>query len=346
MDKANISKGVGLKALNAFVWSLAGVLSTLTVLTAAVVALRIGNFLPNDWDVFFLVPKNPSFEMSDSDGAWENNSEINIFETNENGEVIIAPGMETDYTFKLHNNGNMAIDYDVVLDFAFLHNGSDYALDKLPLVARVYSLEDENYIVGSSSQWVPVSEIMTYEDSGVLGINSYNEYTLELCWPYYESGAGDERDTFLGALASSGSEIEFMLDISTHAAQSEDPDAKGGVVDDDGKIKQVGGDLDPLPFAALVTLTALSGAAFAAAAIASVIARIVLKVKAKAIVPPPPPPVAPKKEEPPAPPVPKAPKHKRVRKKRIINQNPGRWQNHKKLTDRKKRRSKKRRLGL
>jgi hypothetical protein len=255
--------------------------------------------------------------------------------------------METDYTFKLHNNGNMAIDYNVVLNFAFLHNGNDYDLDKLPLKARIYSLEDENYIVGSNNEWVPVSQIMSYEDSGLLGINSYNEYTLELQWPYYENEKADERDTALGTLAASGDKIEFVLGINTHAEQSDDADAKGGVVDKNGEVKQVGGDLDPLPFAALVTLTVVTGAAFAATALASIIARIVMKVKAKPkIVPPPPPPVTPKKETPPAPPTPEAPKPKRVPKKRIIDQNPGRWQNHKKLTERKKRRSKKRRLGL
>ena len=79
MDKANISKGVGLKTLNAFIWSLAGVLSVLTVLTAAVVALRLGDFLPEDWDVVFLVPKDPSFEVSDGDDVWTTNTTIDMF---------------------------------------------------------------------------------------------------------------------------------------------------------------------------------------------------------------------------------------------------------------------------
>ena len=355
MGKANISKGVGLKALNAFVWSLAGVLSTLTLITAAVVAIQLGDFLPEDVDVFFLVPKDPSIEVSSGDNVWTTNTTIDIFSSsykNEKGDVVVssrsgdlilAPGVRTDYKFKLHNNGNMAIDYNVLLDFGFLHNGGDYALDKLPLVARVYSAEDENYIVGTNDGWIPVSEMMNYEDSGTLGVNSYNEYTLELWWPFYEGEPTDERDTMLGTMAANGDNIEFQLDITTHAEQNIDPAATGGIVDEDAPTKLTGGKLDPLPVAALVTLTVLSGAALITAATTSVIIKML--AKSKKIIPPAPA-VPQKKEAPPAPPAPEPPKRKRVRKKRIIKQNPGRWHNHKKLTERKKRRSKKRRLGL
>lgn len=356
MSKANKS-GVGLKTLNAFIWSLASILSVLTVLTAAVVAVRLGDFLPEDLDVVFLVPKDPSFEVSDGDDVWTTNTTIDIFSSsyvNENGEtvaasqtgdLIFAPGMETDYTFKLHNNGNMAIDYNVVLDFGFLHNGGDYALDKLPLVARVYSAEDRSYIVGTDTDWVPVAEMMDYEDSGTLGLNSYNEYRLELMWPFFDSAESDARDTELGQLAARGDRVEFSLGITTHAEQNINPDAKGGIVDKDGPVTQTGGDIDPLPFAALVAAAALCGLALASVVGARIIAGAVSKRKAIIV----PPPVIPKKEEEEAPvPMPEAPKpkRKRVRKKRIIDQNPGRWQNHKKLTKRKKRRSKKRRLGL
>ena len=164
-------------------------------------------------------------------------------------------------------------------------------------------------------------------------------------WPFFDSAEADARDTELGQMAALGERIEFSLDITTHAEQNIDPDAMGGIVDEDGPVTQTGGDLDPLPFAALVALATLSGVALVAAVGARIIVGAVTKPKKVVVVPPP---VVPKKEEEPAPipePV-RKPKRKRVKKKRIIDQNPGRWQNHKKLTKRKKRRSKKRRLGL
>lgn len=342
MDNAtNIpAKGGLLKTLNTIIWTTASILAVLTLITATVVALRIGDFVPNEWDVIFLVPKTPSAEFSDDKEVWSTENKIDFFKSeyvngeqqvtvqSGNGDKVFAPGSQTSYTFRVKNNGNMAIDYDIDMYFGFFRTIDEIPLLHSPLVARIYSAEKQGYIIGSDTEWASIADVKDYTDSGTLGINSYNEYTIDLMWQF--EGGKDDFDTFLGNLANDEQEaVNFSLAINTSAEQSADPHALGGVVDKSSNIKQTGGDIDIPPFAALLAVAALVGIGLGST----------LAVKAKVskapvvIVPP-----VTKKEEP-EPVIPETPakqKKKRFKKKRIINSQSGRWKNHKKRSKRKR----------
>ena len=117
------------------------VIAPLTVITTAVVILRIGNFLPNEVDIFFLVPKEPEFTACDDKVVWENETDIEIFKSeyvnghneitvlSSDGNGIIAPGTENSYTFNLKNNGNIAIDYTMNTAFSLKIDGERCVFD-------------------------------------------------------------------------------------------------------------------------------------------------------------------------------------------------------------------------
>lgn len=267
-ENAPVKKeGGGVKKLNVIIWVCVVILILLALVTTTVVTLRIGNFLPNEWDVIFLVPKQPSFEASDDKVVWTTDTQVDIFKAeykNEKGDVtvlsgsgdsVFAPGSTVSYDFKLQNNGNMALDYNMLLDFGFLKEGTDFGLENSPMLVRMYKNDDGAYIIGGEDNWIPVSELDNYEDVGTLGINSYSAYTLELKW-LFESG-NDENDTWLGNLAD-GESVIFTLGITTNAELNEDPEAEGGIVDENGGVTQIGGQIDTWPFIILLILLILT----------------------------------------------------------------------------------------
>ena len=146
------------KKLNSIIWACAIILIFLFLLTTLVVVMRIGDFIPNEWNVIFLVPKEPSFVMSDGQKVWETDTEIELFRSeykNDKGDIVVessndesvfAPGSQIDYTFSLKNNGNMAIDYGVQLDFGFLKDLEDFDMEHCPLLVRLYKADHADYI--------------------------------------------------------------------------------------------------------------------------------------------------------------------------------------------------------
>ena len=93
----------------------------LLFVTIGVVALRIGNSLPDGTDIYFITPKHPDFDINDSENAWQTNQKVSIFSSSyengqnvttvlsQNGDDIIAPGTVSIYKFCMYNNGNVAM---------------------------------------------------------------------------------------------------------------------------------------------------------------------------------------------------------------------------------------------
>ena len=137
----------GLKAL----WTVLIALLTaaLLLITVGVVALRIGNTLPERTDIFFIVPKNPEFNVGDAEGKWEVDKQVDIFSSSyQNGENvttvfsqagddIIAPGTVSTYSFCMYNDGNMAIAYDLNFSFILKIDGVQTNAEVFPLSIRV-----------------------------------------------------------------------------------------------------------------------------------------------------------------------------------------------------------------
>lgn len=197
-------------------------LIALTLLTSVVVVIRIGNFLPENVNVIFIVPKKAEFHFGDD--VWRTNTEIDLFRlsyTDGNGNVtvrsdsdtpIVAPGTENQYTFTLSNTGNVAVDYSMDINV----NLSMGDFDAFPVEMKMQR-NDGSYVFGSEDEWVDSTEIRNVTEPGKLGAGRFTTYTLFWKWDF-EIG-NDQLDTALGN-ASTESDISMSLSVGTYAEQS------------------------------------------------------------------------------------------------------------------------------
>ena len=224
----------------------------LLLVTLGVLALRVSNVLPEDQDIFFVVGKNPSFELSDGEGKqWKNETNVNIFKSNyengegvatvisQNGDKIIAPGSTSSYKFAMYNNGNMAVMYETDVDFSLIIKGMENEEIVFPLKVRLYT-DSGKYIVGTETEWANINDVKIDAYLSQLGASSYESFTLEVKWDY--EGGNDELDTLLGNMSAeqgnNGEDkgVAVNLSINTYAEEHVDPTAKGGTpIDAEGQ---------------------------------------------------------------------------------------------------------------
>lgn len=210
----------------------------LLLMTLGIIALRVGNYLPENTDILFIVGKNPSVEVGDdTQKTWESGKEVAIFQSSyENGEgittvvsqdgsALIAPGVETNYQFTMYNNGNMAVWYETDLDFILKIGGEKQQDGAFPLQVRLLSQSME-YLIGNENEWVDVRDATLSQRIGQLGANSYETFTLELRWLF--SGGNDELDTMYGNMSENRG-VSLTLRINTYAEEHLDPAATGGI---------------------------------------------------------------------------------------------------------------------
>jgi hypothetical protein len=138
--------------------------------------------------------------VDDKNGRYAYQKSLKIFEnpafeyTNK-----IAPGVSNSYDFKIHNETENAIRYNI--QFA---ESSEYAINML------YRLKREgNYIVGNDTTWVKADELVSALKN--LPMDSTDTYTLDWQWPY-ESG-NDTLDTQIGESMTSEYSLEITINF-------------------------------------------------------------------------------------------------------------------------------------
>lgn len=222
----------------------------LLLITIGIIALRVGNYLPENTDILFIVGKNPSVEVGDdTKKSWESGQEVAIFQTSyengegvttvvsEDGSALIAPGTEMSYRFSMYNNGNMAVWYETDIDFVLKIGGAKQTEYYFPLDVRLVS-QSGQYLIGDEDEWVSVQNATISKHIGQLGSSSYETFTLELRWLF--SGSDDELDTMYGNMSEEEG-VSLTLRINTYAEEHLDPTATGGIrVDVDGSQENGG----------------------------------------------------------------------------------------------------------
>ena len=207
----------------------------LLLMLLGIIALKVGHYLPEDTDIIYIVGKDPSVEEGDED-IWESGKEVTIFKKNyvngegettvvsQDGTKLIAPGTQSTYKFTMYNNGNMAVVYEIDLDFE-LKIGDKIQNEVLfPLKARLL-IENGCYLIGDETEWVNVADATLSKHVSVLGARSYETFVLELLWEF--DGGNDALDTMYGD-ASAEKGVKLTLGINTYAEEHIDPAATGG----------------------------------------------------------------------------------------------------------------------
>lgn len=233
----------------------------LFLLSMVILGIRLGNFLDNGVDIFFIEPKEPGVTFGDDKQLWNGEAGIDIFEINNkngegkitvmsgNGDKVIAPGTSGYYKFNFKNIGNIAIDYNCNIKVSFETENFDFPLEDLPIKVKLRDYQG-NYIMGSENTWNSIDALKDYSDFKTIGKNSYVYYELEWCW-LFDSG-NNELDTYLGNMSATSS-VRLVIDLSATAVQSNILDAEGGIPLD-GYDMRTGGDIVPLPYILLNVL--------------------------------------------------------------------------------------------
>lgn len=158
----------------------------------------------------------------------DNEAEVNIFSvyyTGANGEImvqsadtskVIAPGTNAEYTIRLRNADEYAIDYEIDPNVKF------FATNNLPMLVRMRTA-DGKYLLGSANDWVSLQALREFSHKGTLKKAEAGEFVFEWQWPY--EGGDDEWDTQLGSQErEAGVEISF----SFHSVANTSLGANGG----------------------------------------------------------------------------------------------------------------------
>lgn len=138
--------------------------------------------------------------VDDANGKYVYQKELQIFQnaafeyTNK-----IAPGVSNSYNFKVHNETNNAIRYNIDFD-----EDSEYAVNMLYRLKR-----GGTYVVGSDTEWVSASNL-SVSALKQLAKDGVDTYTLDWKWPY--EGGKDAQDTEAGENMTS----EYVLSIKVN----------------------------------------------------------------------------------------------------------------------------------
>ncbi len=219
----------------AWIWImlLVNIILFLLFMLLGIVALKVGNYLPEDTDIIYIVGKDPSVDEED---VWESGKEVTIFKAyyvngkgettvvSQDGTKLIAPGTQSTYKFTMYNNGNMAVVYEIDLDFELKIGDKIQNEFVFPLKARL-STENGYYLIGDETEWVNVADATLSKHVSVLGARSYETFVLELLWEF--DGGNDALDTMYGDTAAEKG-VTLTLGINTYAEEHIDPAATGG----------------------------------------------------------------------------------------------------------------------
>ena len=189
--------------------------------TSVLLGFRLSEITNKEQNVIVIVPntadedekeKLPTIITYDDNGIWSSKTDIEIFKMeyhndgyitvqSSNGDKVVAPGTENEYTFHFKNEGNAPGKYNMKLEAIF--SQKDWPI---PIEARMKNQNGE-YILGSKDSWDNSPDLKEIKDSAVLGTNKFATYTFEWRWPF-ERGDGDELianneyDTFIADFES------------------------------------------------------------------------------------------------------------------------------------------------
>lgn len=188
-----------LKVRGAF-WVAIAILIILLLLSIVALSARVIDYAQADRRAL-AVRSNMDAEL-DVFSVQYKNSKGDITVRGLDGDKVVAPGTDVEYTIRIRNADKIALDYTLVADTKML---GEYPL---PLEVRVLDPEDK-YLLGSAKEWASIDELSNLLHKGTLGRGQAFEYTFQWRWSYE---GDDAYDTMLGDLEDgAGIEISFAL---------------------------------------------------------------------------------------------------------------------------------------
>lgn len=170
---------------------------------------------------------NAGFQVSDDQQIWSTDTSIDLFHiryTNgsgeisvqgENGDKIVAPGTDGNYTFSLKNTGSKEADYKVWIEAST--SSGDIVF---PVLTKMKNTD--GWLLGSDDAWENAEDLNGVSVQGQMAAGKSEDYTIYWQWPFEQEE--DDRDTALGNL-NDGQELTYTVTIHTQATMDTDSGA-------------------------------------------------------------------------------------------------------------------------
>lgn len=189
-------------------WVGIAILIILLLLSTIVLGIRLSDYAHVD-DREVMLKSNMDTELDIFSVTYKNKTgEITV--EGLDGEKVIAPGTDVDYTIRLRNKDNIAIDYTLIVHVELLENDKLPNGYDIPLLYRMLD-PDDNYLAGDAKTWADGQSLDGLADNGTIARGESSEYLFQWKWPF--EADSDEYDTFLGNIADEdvGIKVTFVL---------------------------------------------------------------------------------------------------------------------------------------
>ena len=196
------------------------ILAILLLISFVILGFRLTDYANRD-NREVLLKSNMDAELDIFSVTYQNSRGEIIIE-GADGEKVIAPGTDVDYTVRLRNKDTIAIDYTLIAQVTTV-NESETSNLELPIVYRILDPEDD-YLAGDYKTWVTQKDVDGLSHSSTLMRNESAEYLFQWKWPY--EGGNDEYDTFLG---NSESDIALKITFVLRSEANTSIAANGGL---------------------------------------------------------------------------------------------------------------------
>ena len=170
---------------------------------------------------------NAGFQVSDDQQIWSTDTSIDLFHIRyangygeisvqgENGDKIVAPGTDGQYTFSLKNTGSKEADYKVWIEASVSSGDMEF-----PVLTKMKN--SSGWLLGSDDTWEGAEDLNGVSTQGQMAAGKSDDYTIYWQWPFEQEE--DERDTALGNLED-GQELTYTVTIHTQASMDTDSGA-------------------------------------------------------------------------------------------------------------------------
>lgn len=207
-NEANESKKIVLANIRKIFWVAIAILVLLLIFSIVVLAARMYKYAKLADDGRILNIAADSVENFDIFSAEYKNDSGEITVESANGDSVIAPGTGTEYTIRIRNKDDVAIDYE--FDPAVEYVGDV----KFPIEVRLIS-PNEEYLIGSAKEWGTFDDFNNFTLTATLPKGEVDEYELQ--WRWLFENDNDEQDTALGNMGSDSAAIKVGLALHSEA---------------------------------------------------------------------------------------------------------------------------------
>lgn len=200
-------------------WVALSILIFLLILSVAILSARMYSYAKlKDEGRTIAIKKDQAEDFDIFSAEYKNDTGETIIKSS-NGDPVVAPGARHNYTFRIRNDDNVALNYTLAPEYK-----PPEGVDPLPIEVRLIS-PDEEYLIGGPKEWGTFEDFDKLEYTSTLLKGEIDSYEFQWRWPF-ERG-DDEGDTAFGNAPEGAASISVGMGITSEI--NTDKSANGGL---------------------------------------------------------------------------------------------------------------------